>query len=137
MDTLFIWATSLSVIVLVVLTLFQSYWALGGTRFLSGAWGGKYTELPQRLRVSSAFSALMFVFAIALVFIKSLAWRSGLSVNLAAWGLLAFTVIFLLSSLANFASRSKWERYLNAPTSLLLSALFLFLALNQYEGNDE
>jgi hypothetical protein len=49
---------------------------------------------------------------------------------------LAFAPVFLLSSLANFPSKSKWERYLNAPTSLLLTAMFLFIALNQYQGND-
>ena len=136
MDSLFTWATSLSVIVLFVLAVFQLYWALGGTRFLGGAWGGKYTVLPPKLRVSSGFLALLFTFAIALVLINVQAWHTGFSYKTAAWGLLAFAIVFLLSSLANFASSSKWERYLNAPSSLLLAAMLLFIALNEYNGFD-
>jgi len=135
-DTLFIIAINLSVIILIVLAVFQLYWALGGNRFLAGAWGGTYTVLPLRLRISSGFSVLMFTFAIALVLIKVGTWHTGLSTSAASWALLAFAPIFLLSSLANFASKSKWERYLNAPTSLLLAVMFLFIALNQYQGND-
>jgi hypothetical protein len=56
--------------------------------------------------------------------------------TIGTWVSLAFAPVFLLSSLANFPSKSKWERYLNAPTSLLLTAMFLFIALNQYQGND-
>ena len=136
MDSFFISAANLSVLILFILIVFQSYWALGGTRFLSGAWGGKYTVLPMRLRISSAVSVLMFTFAIAIVLIKVGAWQSGLQTTLGAWGSLAFAPVFLLSSLANFASSSKWERYLNGPTSLLLAAMFLVIALNSYQGND-
>lgn len=136
MDFLFTSLTGLSVIILFVLALFQSYWAIGGTRFLSGAWGGQYTKLPPRLRVGSAFSDLMFLFAIVVVMLKVQANRPGNSTNLAGWGTLAFAVIFFLSAILNFASRSKWERYLNAPSSLLLAAMFLFISLNENLGDE-
>jgi hypothetical protein len=132
-DSLFTWATGLTVLTLFALVLFQSYWALGGTRFLSGAWGGKYTVLPRRLRISSAISVLLFALAIALVLVRVQAWNSGLSTTSAAWGTLAFVPVFLLSSIANFASQSKSERYLNAPASLLLAAMLLFITLNGHQ----
>jgi len=121
---------------LLVLIAFRSYWAFGGTRFLSEAWDGKYAALPSKFRVTSTFSVLMYALAIGLVLTRVGAPQVGLSPAIATLGLLVLAPVFLFSSLANFVSRSKLERYLNAPTSLLLAAMLLFITFNQFNGDD-
>lgn len=127
-------AAVLATIISLVIAGFQAYWASGGKRWLAGAWGGAHTELPPRLRVGSAASTLMFIVTAAFVLARADFWEPAFSFEVVKWGTWVFAVIFLLSSIANLASSSKWERYLNAPSSLALAALFLIVARSAQPG---
>lgn len=92
------------------------------------AWGGHNEVLPARLRLGSALS--VFVYA---VFAAVALDRSGLISLLPApadvvamWVVAAY---LLLSVLPNLASKSRDERRLMAPTSLVLAGLAIAIAL--------
>jgi hypothetical protein len=93
------------------------------------AWGGQHDVLPQRLRIGSVVSIVLYV-AFALVILE----RAGLAtifgspgfVQVACWVLFGY---FTLGILMNGISRSKPERNTMAPVSLVLAALVLLVAL--------
>ncbi|MDN3937026.1 hypothetical protein QWJ39_11960 [Arthrobacter sp. YD4] len=94
------------------------------------AWGGHNEVLPARLRLGSALS--VFVYA---VFAAVALDRSGLISLLPApadvvamWVVAAY---LLLSVLPNLASKSRDERRLMAPTSLVLAGLAIAIALGR------
>lgn len=84
------------------------------------AFGGANAVLPAKLRPASAMCALVFFAAFYVVLA-----RGGLvgvvsesaPVRIGIW---VFAAIFGLSTVANTASRSRWERFLMAPIGLLL-----------------
>ena len=92
------------------------------------AWGGQNGVLPARLRLGSALSVLIYA-----VFAAVALDRSGLISLLPApadvvamWVVAAY---LLLSVLPNLASKSRDERRLMAPTSLVLAGLAIAIAL--------
>ena len=94
------------------------------------AWGGHNEVLPARLRLGSALS--VFVYAL---FAAVALDRSGLISLLPApadvvamWVVAAY---LLLSVLPNLASKSRDERRLMAPTSLVLAGLAIAIALGR------
>lgn|ERR1017187_958277 len=93
------------------------------------AFGGTNAVLPAKLRVASVISALLFVAAFYVVLARGglfgVASESG-PVRITIWVLAA---IFGLSTLANIASRSRWERFLMAPVGLVLTACCVAVAL--------
>jgi hypothetical protein len=93
------------------------------------AFGGANAVLPARLRRASAISALVFVAAFYVVLARAGLLgvsRGSAPVRVGIWVL---AVIFGLSSVANGASHSRWERYLMAPIGLVLTACFVVVAL--------
>lgn len=94
------------------------------------AFGGASDVLAPGLRVASAVSALLF----ALAMWAALARGGVLAVGerayrRAGWVLWAFVALFGLSTLANLASSSPWERFLMAPLALLLTGCCVVVAL--------
>jgi len=94
------------------------------------AWGGHNEVLPPRLKLGSALSVLIYA-AFAAVALD----RSGLISLLPApadvvamWIVAAY---LLLSVLPNLASKSRDERRLMAPTSLVLAGLAIAIALGR------
>lgn len=92
------------------------------------AWGGQNGVLPAHLRLGSALSVLIYA-----VFAAVALDRSGLISFLPApadvvamWVVAAY---LLLSVLPNLASKSRDERRLMAPTSLVLAGLAIAIAL--------
>ena len=93
------------------------------------AFGGANAILPAKLRAASAMSALIFLAALYVVLARGglLGVASESSpVRIGIWVLAA---IFGLSTVANIASRSRWERFLMAPIGLVLTACCVVLAL--------
>jgi len=93
------------------------------------AWGGKYKRLPPILRLGSLLSAALLLFGILCVLERAgivyvLNWPSGVSI--VAWLL---TILFGLSTLANYKSKSKMERVVMTPLALLLCCLCFIVAL--------
>jgi hypothetical protein len=93
------------------------------------AFRGTSAVLPAKLRVASAISSLLFVAAFFVILA-----RGGLfgganesePVRITIW---VFAAIFGVSTLANIASRSRWERFLMAPVGLVLTACCVAVAL--------
>jgi hypothetical protein len=93
------------------------------------AFGGARAVLPAKLRAASVISAVLFLAAIYVVLARGewlgLAAESA-PVRIATW---VFAAVFGISTLANLASRSRWERFLMAPIALVLTACFVAVAL--------
>ena len=113
-------------VVLAALAIFQLALIFGAPlgRF---AWGGQHRVLPARLRIGSAVSILIYAL------IAIIAWdRVGaidvfpeLFSEVAMWVIFGY---FVLGILMNAISRSKPERYVMVPVSIVLTVLSFFIA---------
>lgn len=106
----------------------EIFWALGGSRGLSGAWGGTHDRLPVRLRVASAFAAILLVAGAIIVLGRARYWASPDRFGILRWGTWALVGVMGLSAVANFASSSSSERFQNGPVALVLAFLCLVVA---------
>lgn len=102
---------------------------IAGAPLGHAAWGGTATQLPQSLRLASAVTILIYVLGAVLVLRRAGFPIRWISPVFAHWGTWALVIILTLSALANFLSQSPWERFLLAPTALLLAVLCLIVAL--------
>lgn len=122
------WA-AIAVALLSLIAVFQLALALGAPwgRF---AWGGQHDrELPARLRVSSAFSIVLYA-AFALVLLDragAVDLLPGSWSRVGTWVLLAF---LSLGVVMNAASRSRHERAVMTPIALSLAVCTLLVALS-------
>ncbi|MFC2599543.1 MAG: hypothetical protein ACFNXT_11025 [Actinomyces massiliensis] len=91
-------------------------------------WGGTHRVLPHGLRVASAASVLVYAGLAALLLSRAGVLPAGDStaVIVVTWVVFAF---FAASVALNAISRSPAERWTMAPTSLLLAAATLAIAL--------
>jgi hypothetical protein len=121
-------AASVAVVSLALVGVFQVALALGAP-LGHAAWGGRHEGvLPTRLRMASGVAGLvvyplMGLFVLASAGLLSPGWLPGTG-KAGMWFLTGF---FTLGALANFASRSKAERYWG-PVSLLIAACCGFIA---------
>ena len=93
------------------------------------AWGGSHVRLPMRLRLASAFAVALWILA-ALVVLR----RAGFDVSpfpsaFVRWGTWVLVGLLPLGAVMNFASSSRWERFLWGPVALILAGLCLVVAL--------
>jgi hypothetical protein len=109
----------------------EMFWALGGSRGLSGAWGGNHDHLPLGLRVASAFAAIFLVAGAIIVLGRARYWASSDQLGILRWGTWALVAVMGLSAIANFASSSTMERFQNGPAALLMALLCLVVARSQ------
>lgn len=115
------WSALLAVGLLAVISVFQIALALGAP-LGAAAWGGRQGDvLPRPLRVASGVAGLVVYPLISIFFLASAGlieadWMSGTG----RAGMWILTGFFGLGSLANFASRSKRERYWG-PVSLVIA----------------
>src|ERR1035438_1432601 len=109
----------------------EIFWALGGSRGLSGAWGGNRDHLPVGLRVASAFAAVLVLAGTHIVLGRARYWTWSDRLGILRWGTWALVGVMALSALANFASSSSLERFQNGPAALLLALLCLVVARSQ------
>jgi hypothetical protein len=93
------------------------------------AFGGRDAVLPARLRIASAMSAAIFCAACYIVLARGGLLGAGRESTPARIGIWVFAAIFGLSTLANIASRNRWERLLMAPVACVLTASFVVVAL--------
>jgi hypothetical protein len=123
------WVALVAAIGVIALLVFQVLLAAGLPLGVA-AFGGANVVLPPKLRAASAASAVIFLAAFYFVLA-----RGGLfgavgrnsAVHIGIW---VFATVFGLSALANVASASRWERFLMAPTALLLCGCCVVLALS-------
>lgn len=102
---------------------------VGGAPWGRLAWGGQHEVLPSGLKIGSALSIVLYA-----VFGYAAAAKAGLVLPLvnmsvtsvAVWVL---TVYFAVGVIMNGVSRSKPERLVMTPTAVVLTALYLVLAI--------
>ena len=120
-------AASIVCTVLLGLGVFQLLLAAGAPlgRF---AWGGQYRVLPTRLRVGSLVSTFFYAVFAAVVLDRAgiLSMFPEQAVRVSVW---AIAGLFFLGAIPNLISRSKSERNVMAPLTLLLSILSVVVAL--------
>lgn len=87
------------------------------------AWGGEHKILPKSLRIGSFFSMMIFAFTVFLL----LMYLTGQHWLPEAYPVLG--IMFLISSLANFNSKSTPEKRIMTPIAILLYLCFLNLSL--------
>jgi hypothetical protein len=87
------------------------------------AWGGADARLPTRLRVASAGSVPVYAAAALVVLGRAGCWGSGRRSTLFQRGTWALAGLMSVGAVANFASRSRWERVVWGPTALTLALL--------------
>jgi hypothetical protein len=113
--------------ILAVLCVFQ-FLLVAGAPFGQAAFGGAHTTLPTTLRMASLITILIYALGGCVVLRRSGFRVAWIPMTVARPGTLAATVILGLSALTNFASQSAWERFLNAPISLVLAFLCFIVA---------
>ena len=92
-------------------------------------WGGRHRVLPRGLRIASAASVLVYAGLAALLLSRAGALPAGDSTAVITLTWVVF-VFFTASVGLNAISRSPAERWTMAPTSLLLAAATLVIALD-------
>ena len=124
------WSAVLAVVLLAVISVFQIALARGAP-LGAAAWGGRQGGvLPYPLRIASGVAGLV-VYPLISIFVLASAglieanWMPGTGPA----GMWILTGFFGLGSLANFASRSRRERYWG-PVSLAIAACCGFIANN-------
>ena len=114
-------------VILAALAIFQLALALGAPlgRF---AWGGQYRVLPARLRVGSAVAILIYalIAVIALDRVGAIDVLPDLLATVAMWVVFAY---FVLGIVLNAASRSKAERAVMVPVTIVLAVLSFLIAM--------
>ncbi|GAA3887946.1 hypothetical protein GCM10022381_32340 [Leifsonia kafniensis] len=121
-------AAILICIILGLLAIFQLL-LIAGLPLGRFAWGGQHEVLPSRLRIGSAVSIVlyaMFAFIVLEAAQLTSVITSATFVTVAMWVLTGY---FALGVLMNGISRSKPERNLMTPVSLVLAGLCLIVAI--------
>lgn len=115
--------------ILLLVVILQLFLA-AGFPFGRAAWGGEHRVLPRRLRWGSLASALALGAAAWIILARVNLVAPGSArgfVGIATW---VFAALFALNTLGNLVSRSKAERYLMTPATLILVVCFLGAALS-------
>lgn len=115
-------AAIVAAVLLGVVAVFQVALALGAPQG-HAAWGGRHKGvLPNSLRMASGVAGVVIYPLIGLFVLASAGLiQAGWMPGTGEAGMWALTGLFTLGALANFASRSKAERYWG-PVSLVIAA---------------
>ena len=90
----------------------------------AAAWGGTHRgRLPTRLRVSSGFAAVFWLFASLVVLDRGRAEIVSLPPTLTLWGTWALVILLPIGAVMNVASSSRWEGFIWGPLALVLAVL--------------
>ena len=116
------------------IAVFQLALALGAP-LGRAAWGGTHTTLPARLRIASAVAVGVWVLAAGVVLARGGLEILDLPKGLVRVGTWVLVGLLPLGALMNFASRSRWERFLWGPVTLILAVLCFTLARSGSPGS--
>jgi len=112
-------ALVVSLAILAALTVMQVL-LIAGASIGEYAWGGQHRVLPSRLRVAAVVAIVLYAVFAALLLSRGgiLPGGSSAVVVVGGWVLFGYAV---LSVLANLVSKSRKERNVQAPISILLA----------------
>jgi hypothetical protein len=116
------------------LALFEFMLAVGAP-LGRAAWGGTETHLAPALRAASGGTVVFYVLAALIVLSAGGFAIPRISRRMARVITSALAVVLALSAIANLGSASPWERYLMAPSAVILSVVCAFVA--RYAGAAE
>jgi hypothetical protein len=118
----------LAVVILGGLAIFQAALAFGAP-IGHFAWGGAHKVLPQKLRISSAVSIVLYGFFAAIILSRAglISFGDAGLIGTATWILFGY---FSLGVVMNGISRSKPERAVMTPVAASLAVLYLLVALS-------
>ncbi|MHA2397553.1 MAG: hypothetical protein ACXADU_01520 [Promethearchaeota archaeon] len=122
-------AAIISAVLFIVLSIFQILLAIGLPlgRF---AYGGKHETLPKNLRVTSIIAVGIFILGLISVLAQAEIFSvipKSLVFLVIVW-ILAFYLTF--NTLANLMSKSKPEKYVMTPISLILTICLFIIAIS-------
>lgn len=120
-------AATLAAIGFLVIGGFQAALALGAP-LGRAAWGGANAVLPQRLRVSSAIAAVIWLIGAAVILGRGGVLAVPLPREVLVWGSWVLVVLSALGVLVNVASSSRWERFGWAPLAAVMALLAAIVA---------
>jgi hypothetical protein len=92
------------------------------------AWGGTLVRLPTGLRIASAFAVGVWALAALIVLGRAGFSISPLSPAFVRWGIWILVGVSVLGAILNFASSSRWERFVWGPVALGLAVLCFLVA---------
>lgn len=115
-------AATLAATGFVALGVFQLALVLGAP-FGHAAWGGDSAEPTSAQRVGSAVSVVIYAAAAAVVLARVGLTKRPPTQWVMKWSPWVLAALFAISALANFASQSRWENYLQGPLAVVLAAL--------------
>lgn len=118
------WAAAAGFLAIAV---FQVALALGAP-LGRAAWGGTQTQLPTPLRVASAVAIVVWVVAALVVLARAGIDASPIPEPAARWATWIVVGLVGVGAFVNFASRSRWERFLWGPMSTILTVLSVVVA---------
>lgn len=118
----------IATMILAGLAVFQAALAFGAP-IGHFAWGGAHKVLPQRLRISSGVSIVLYGFFAAVILSRAglISFGDPGVIGVATWILFGY---FSLGVLMNGISRSKPERAVMTPVAAILAVLYLLAALS-------
>jgi hypothetical protein len=119
--------------VLVAVAGLHLYWALGGTWAVHAASGGTYGDVTTGLRVQGAVMAVLLVVGYLVVRARAGLWRAPFSDRVVCVAIWVPTVALGLTTVANLAAATNWERFLIGPFVLVLALLALVVARSGHE----
>lgn len=93
------------------------------------AWGGQHAVLPARLRAGSALSVALYAVFGYVALAKAGLVAPFVSESVSSILMWVLTAYFALGVVMNGISRSKPERLIMTPTALVLTVLYLIVAI--------
>ena len=121
-------AAIIACVLFFLLSIFQVLLAIG-LPFGRAAYGGKYETLPKNLRIMSLIAVGIFVFGIIIVLERAEIITILNNVILTGIVVWIFAVYLTLNTLMNAASKSKWEKLIMTPISLVIAVCCFILAI--------
>jgi hypothetical protein len=85
-------------------------------------------RLPTGLRIASALATVFWVLATLVVLERGGFEASPLPPDVGRWGTWVLVALLPIGAIMNFASSSRWERFLWVRVAMLLAGLCLVLA---------
>lgn len=120
------WIGSLTLLVIVVLYITL----VAGLPFGDFAMGGKYKIMPKQMRVACAVSVVVQIIAILVLLQTGRVIFIGLSKEIAKGVCYFFAVYLTLNTVINLLSKSKKEKLVMTPLSLVTAICFGLTALH-------
>ncbi|NLK95471.1 MAG: hypothetical protein GX275_09840 [Clostridiales bacterium] len=92
--------------------------------------GGQYKILPKKYRIMAIFSVIIQLFAIVIILQAGGFIQLWFSIKVIKYICIFFAVYLFLNTIMNLLSKSKKEKYVMTPLSLITAICFLVTALS-------